>query len=347
MKKWYIAVVCILAVVALVSGVALGALYGGAKRLHAQEVQIVKKPDVVSLPVTDDTLNRVDESMVNLDEDYDPEISDDIEVEQKPIFEAVPIDENVINILLVGQDTGLEWNKSTRSDSCMLISYNREEQCVKVVSIMRDTWTHIDGYGWNRINAAYSFGGIGLLINTINDVYELDIQNYVITGFDEFEALIDKLGGLDMELTDKEAQFINKELDMDIEAGMNHMTGAMALKHARNRRTGDGDFGRIRRQRDIALTAFNKLKNEGDVSTYVTFLEFGLNNIRTNMEPKEIITLGMEILQAEQLEIAYSYVPCEGTWSYGEKDGKAVLMVDFEKNSEYLKEFLYGKKEEQ
>lgn len=346
MKKIYITVICIVAVMTAVSGAVLGVLYGNMNRIPAQDVEIVKKPDIVSVPVQsaeeDETLEKIEETPDDLGEDYDVEIADDVEVGQKPIFEAVPIDENVINILVVGQDTGLEWNKSTRSDSCMVVSYNRAEASVKVISIMRDTWTHIEGYGWNRINAAYSFGGIGLLINTINDIYELDIQNYVITGFDEFEALIDKLGGLDMELTEKEAEFINEKLDMDIEAGMNHLTGAMALKHARNRRTGDGDFGRIRRQKELALTAFKKLKSEGDIAAYLAFMEFGLTNISTNMDPKEMITLGLEVLQAEDLDIAYSFVPCEGSWSYAEKEGKSVLSVDFEKNRKYLKEFLYG-----
>ena len=349
MKKIYVIVLSVIIVLLFSVAATLGILYGIVSKPHDKTVLIVKKPDVVAVPTTekkvDETLEKGKAIPDDLGEDYEIEFSDDIEVEQKPIFEAVPIDENIINVLVVGQDTGLEWNKSTRSDSCMVVSYNRAAKSVKVVSIMRDTWTYIEGHGWNRINAAYSFGGIGLLINTINDVYELDIQNYVITGFDEFEALIDALGGLDMELTEKEAEFINEKLDMDIEAGMNHMTGAMALKHARNRRTGDGDFGRIKRQRDLALTAFNKLKNEGDIASYIAFIEFGLTNVNTNMKPGEIMTLGLEVLQAENLDIAYSFVPCEGSWTYAEKDGKSVLSVDFEKNCAYLKEFLYGGEE--
>lgn len=344
MKKVWIVVVCVVCVIALGVCVSAAVAYGKLRSTYAED-KPVERPDLVSVPTeapkVDDTLEIVQDTPDDIGEDYEVDV-DGEKVEQTPIYEVMPIDENVINILLVGQDTGLEWNKSTRSDSCMLVSYNREKKSVKMVSIMRDTWTHIDGHGWNRVNAAYSFGGPGLLINTLNEMYDLDIQNYVITGFDEFEDCIDMLGGLDMELTEKEAEFINKNLNMNIEAGMNHLTGAMALKHARNRRTGNGDFGRIQRQRDIILTAYNKLRAEGNVATYLNFINFALGNIRTNMDTGVIITLGMEVLQADDLDIAYARVPFDGTWSYATKDGKAVLAVDLEENEEKLKAFLYG-----
>ena len=166
-----------------------------------------------------------------------------------------------------------------------------------------------------------------------------------VTGFDEFESVIDELGGLDLELTEKEAAYLNRNLGTELEEGMSHLDGAMALAHARNRRTGDGDFGRIRRQRDLMLAAFKKLKSVDSPGTWLSFMEFALGNIRTNMDPAEMITLGLEVLQNDGLDIAYSRVPQDGTWSYAEKDGKSVLSVDFEENAAYLKEFLYGTEE--
>ena len=257
----------------------------------------------------------------------------------------MPINENIINVLLVGQDTGLEWNASTRSDSCMILSYDRANHNVKLISVMRDTWVPIEGHGWNRINAAYSFGGVGLLINTINDVYGLDIQNYVITGFDEFKLVIDEIDGLDMELTQKEAQYLNKLTGAHLEEGMNHLDGELALAHARNRRTGDGDFGRIQRQRNILLAAYQKVRSESDAAELLKLMEFGLGNVRTNMDPSLILTLGMEVLQAQDLQLAYSRVPQDGTWTYATKDGKSVLSVDLEENAAYLKDFLYGQED--
>ena len=337
MKKVWIAVICVICVIALVAGAGAAFVYSILHRTYTED-KPVEKPDIVSaVPKEDETLELVDGTPDDIGEDYDVDLNGE-DVEQAPIYEVVPIDENVINILFIGQDTGLEWNQSTRSDSCILVSYNREKNSVKMVSIMRDTWTHIDGHGWNRINAAYSFGGAGLLINTLNDMFHLDIQNYVITGFDEFKDCVDMLGGLDMELTEKEAAYI----DSSLKAGMTHLTGEMALIHARNRRTGDGDFGRVRRQRDIILAAYNKLRAEGNASTYLNFINFALGNIRTNMDTGEIITLGMEVLQADSLDIAYARIPFDGTWSYATKNGKAVLAIDYDENEEKLKEFLYG-----
>ena len=344
MKKVWIGILCAVCAIALCAGVGVALAYGKLRGTYTED-KPVEKPDIVAAPTeapkVDETLESVEGTPEDIGEDYEVEVEDK-GVEQAPIYEVVPIDDNVINILFIGQDTGLEWNKSTRSDSCMVVSYNREKQSVKMVSIMRDTWTHIDGHGWNRVNAAYSFGGPGLLINTLNDMYDLDIQNYVITGFDEFKECVDMLGGLDMELTEKEAAYLNRVLGTNLEAGMNHLTGELALAHARNRRTGDGDFGRVQRQRNILLTAYNKIRAEGDASTYLSFINFALGNLRTNMETGEIITLGMEVLQADKLDIAYARVPFDGTWSYATKNGKSVLSVDLDENEEKLKEFLYG-----
>ena len=337
MKRVWIAVLCVVCAIVLIAGAGAAVVYSMLRRTYTED-KPVEKPDVVTVeaPRADETLELVEGTPDDIGEDYDVDLNGE-DAEQAPIYEVVPIDENVINILLIGQDTGLEWNQSTRSDSCILVSYNREKNSVNMVSIMRDTWTHIEGHGWNRINAAYSFGGAGLLINTLNDMFNLDIQNYVITGFDEFKECIDMLGGLDMELTEKEAAYIG-----GLEAGMNHLTGEMALVHARNRRTGDGDFGRVRRQRDIILTAYNKLRAEGSAATYLSFINFALGNIRTNMDTGEIVTLGMEVLQADSLDIAYARIPFDGTWSYATKDGKAVLAIDYDENEKKLKEFLYG-----
>jgi len=116
----------------------------------------------------------------------------------------------------------------------------------------------------------------------------------------------------------------------------------MALMHARNRRTGDGDFGRIRRQRDLLLAAYKKVRSISDVGMWLSLMEFGMGNIRTNIDPAMMVTLGLEALQNDDLQIAYGRVPQDGTWSYAEKDGKSVLSVDFDENAAYIKQFLYG-----
>ena len=302
--KRTLVIIAAVAGVLLLAAAGLGALaWCKLDSLHQDTVQVVKKPDIVAVPTPeirqDETLVKLEETPEDVGEDYQVDIDEETaaQLKQEDIFETAVIDENVINVLLVGQDTGLEWNASTRSDSCMILSYDRAAGSVKTVSVMRDTWTPIEGHGWNRINAAYSFGGVGLLINTINEVYDLDIQYYVITGFDEFEAVIDELGGLDMELTAKEAAYLNKTCGTDLAEGMNHLNGAMALMHARNRRTGDGDFGRIRRQRDLLLAAYKKVRSISDVGTWLSLMEFGMGNIRTNIDPAMMVTLGLEALQ--------------------------------------------------
>ncbi len=328
------------AVLVVLVGIGAGVVYAGLRSVH-EYIPIVSAPPSSTNPGADQSLVLLEGTPDDIDEDYAlPEVENP---DDTPIYQKVRIDEDVINILMLGQDSGLEDNVSTRSDSCFLISYDRSKGSVKMVSILRDTWTHIEGHGYNRVNAAYSFGGIGLLINTLNDMYDLDIQHYVITGFDEFADCIDQLGGLDMDLTEKEVKFINDRLpDADLKAGPCHLNGAMALLHARNRRTGNGDFGRTQRQRDIMLTSYKTLLSSRNPAQYLSFIQYALNNVRTNMEPDELVTLGMEVLQTENLDISYARLPYDGTWSYAEKDGKSVLSVDFEENTKLIKDFLYN-----
>ncbi len=340
MKKSVKISLIVIAALLGVAAIGLAVVYGLLGKTYTGDIDIIDRDQpTTTVPSTDDTLDPL-ESPDDLHIDYN--VGDDVEADDVPIYKQVPIDERVLNFVLIGQDTSLSNNNSTRSDSCILVSYNRDTHSIKMVSILRDTWVPIEGHGWNRINAAYSFGRAGLLINTINDVFDLDIQNYVIIGFEEFKECIDELGGVHITLTDAEARVINNRTGSDLSGGECLLNGEQALVYARDRSSRDGDFSRVIHQRNLLLAVYNELKSDGSLEEYLSFASFALNNVKTNITPDELITIAMEVMQADSLNIEYARVPFDDTWRYANKDGRSVISVDLDRNAEMLNEFLYG-----
>ena len=159
-------------------------------------------------------------------------------------------DDQVYNVLLVGTDSRDPDADMGRSDSMMLISFNQGKGKATIVSFLRDCLVDIDGHGKSRLGHTYAYGGVGLTINTLNEVFDLDIQKYITINFDSLVNVIDELGGIQVTLTEEEAEYYRSAGMPDIQAGTVTLTGSQALVHARNRSL-DSDFGRTRRQRSV------------------------------------------------------------------------------------------------
>ena len=104
-----------------------------------------------------------------------------------------------------------------RSDSMMLVSFNKSKNKSTVVSFLRDSLVDIDGYGKSRLGHTYAYGGIGLTINTINKTYDLDIQNYITIDFENLVSIIDEIGGVKVFITEEEAEFYRQNGMPDIQ----------------------------------------------------------------------------------------------------------------------------------
>lgn len=261
------------------------------------------------------------------------------------IIKKQRIDKNILNILVIGQDSRPNEVRA-RSDSMMLVSYNFTEKKVFLTSFLRDIWTNIKGYGWYKLNTAYALGGPGLLINTLNENYGLDIQNYVVVDFNGLVEIVDTIGGLELNISKEEADFETNRFpdNPPVPFGENvTLTGAQVLGHAQNRYIGDNDFERTRRQRDIALAFYNKMKEIKDTKTILNLINESMENVKTNMNPADIISLSFEGLSIENMEISQAKVPFDGTWKYGEVDGQSVVLTELDDNEKLLNEFIYNK----
>ncbi len=168
--------------------------------------------------------------------------------------------EDPLDLLLLGSDTrpeyhNVEWG---RTDTIMILHIDPRKREGLLVSIPRDTRVNIEGYGFNKINAAYAFGGPELAISTVEKFTGLDIDNYAVVDFYAFVQIIDKLGGLDLTL---EQPLVDGKSGANFSASTFHVNGEQALSFVRSRATPRGDLDRIDRQqyflKELVAQKFN------------------------------------------------------------------------------------------
>jgi len=175
-----------------------------------------------------------------------------------------------INILLLGIDRRPGEAFVSRTDSMMVISVNPEDDSASVLSIPRDLYVQIPGYGQDRINTALVYGsregdyvdGAVLAMQTVSYNLNIPIHHFVLVDFGAFIRVIDILEGVDVEvpydINDSMYPDMNYGYDpLYIPAGMNHFDGELALKYARTRHA-DSDFNRAYRQQQVLFAARNK-----------------------------------------------------------------------------------------
>ncbi|MDI9216989.1 LCP family protein [Clostridium tertium] len=208
------------------------------------------------------------------------------------------------NIALFGVDA-VE-GEAGRSDAIMVATLDPVHSKVKITSIMRDSYVNIDGYGQDKINHAYAYGGPELAIKTLNENFGLNIENFVTVNFSSLPTIINILGGIDVEITNEEIQYINNYInDLNSKdktnsphityAGVQHLDGTQALAYSRIRYTSGGDYERTQRQRTVLDALFNKLTSTS-VSSYNSLLNEVLPYVQTNLSTGDILSLGTKVL---------------------------------------------------
>ena len=269
-----------------------------------------------------------------------PEDQVDPTAKSVKIAQEDPKDEDVFNGLLVGTDSRDPNSDMGRSDSMMLVSFNKSKNKSTVVSFLRDSLVDIDGYGKSRLGHTYAYGGIGLTINTINKTYDLDIQNYITIDFENLVSIIDEIGGVKVFITEEEAEYYRQNGMPDIQSGDMTLTGSQALAHARNRTLGS-DFERTRRQRSVMYGIYRQIMAEKDASAILPLINYCMNHVKTNMSVTEIYDLAKQVLEIDNLRMQQASMPTEGAYQPVTYEGMDVLEIDIEANKKYLNELLY------
>lgn len=263
-------------------------------------------------------------------------------------------EQGVVNILLIGNDSR-ENGEDGRSDAMILLSISSRTKKIYMTSLLRDIYVEIPGHDDNRLNAAYSFGGAELLMETIEKNFDIPVHRYMLVNFEAFAGLVDAVGGVDLELTTDEIVFVNGYLseynrltgrpegtdNMDVNvSGMVHLNGPQALAYSRNRYIGT-DFGRTERQRKVLTAVIGKLPKA--VLTNAGGLIDGLmSNLTTNLTQAECFRLSLMAGKLLTYEIVSDSIPQPGTYNGATIRNMSVLELDFEANIKYLKEKIYG-----
>lgn len=249
---------------------------------------------------------------------------------------------HVINILLIGQDRR-EGESRARSDTMILVSVNTERKSISLVSLMRDLYVQIPGYSDNRINAAYQWGGMELLDETVLENFGVEVDGNVEADFEQFETIIDILGGVDVEMSKGEAEYMKYVMDSgDVQEGENHLSGKQALDFARMRGL-DDDFHRTERQRRLLTRLAEKLQS-ASVQQLLDLVNEVLPHVSTDMSSTQMLGYAASAIQVylSGAEIATGRIPAESMYSDAEIRGMQVLVPNLEKCQSYLSELIYG-----
>lgn len=260
-----------------------------------------------------------------------------------------------VHVLLVGVD--VDSTGTSRSDTMIVASVSKGD--IKLTSLLRDTGVTIPGRsGKHRLNAAYAYGGIDLLLKTVNQNFGLNITRYAIVDYDSFPKIIDKLGGVTLTVSDAEANEINDNvrglLYMDVKNGKREydagyqlyldeilkkggenlrLDGLQTLGYARIRSL-DSDYGRTNRQRKVLSAILSQVKKHP--LKLISAAGTALGEIDTNMNTLEIASIALKGITGGVPE--QTRLPASGTYT---DNGGMFENVDFKANLSRFLDFVY------
>lgn len=261
---------------------------------------------------------------------------DDYNAQNENFFELLFTKEESYNILLIGIDQ--ESGSVSRSDTMMLVTIDNKNESVKLTSFMRDLWVSIPGHGEGRLNSAYAKGGAELLIKTLKENFKVQVDNYLLINFEMFVQLIDGIGGIEVEVTKKEANFINETTRAKVDSGKTTLSGEEALIYCRIRKL-DSDFMRTQRQRKVISAIFEKAKSQNIGTT----IKAGVNIlplITTNISPLRITAKSISMIPVLKYEVEQLRVPVDKYYTEQRINGQQVLVPNLDKNIEGIENFI-------
>ena len=286
------------------------------------------------------TLNKVDNVTIATDD------------EELEIDDSVMEHSDVMNIALFGLDEP-DAKNGGRSDSIIIASLDKVHKKIKLTSIMRDTYVDIPGYGMDKINHAHSFGGPELAIKTINRNFNMNIREFATVDFFGLEKIINTLGGIEIDvLNDEERKYVNMGVrDMNrtdgkngthiTDPGLQTLTGRQAVAYSRIRKTGDGDFERTQRQREVLEKVIHKGLDAG-ITKYPALLNTTLPYVTTSLSKTEILSLGKFVLTSNINKVDKYRLPLNKYLLEQKINGVSYIVPNtIEDNTAALKAYIY------
>lgn len=261
----------------------------------------------------------------------------------------------VKSVLVIGTDTRDPEVERGRSDSMILVSMNSRTREIYMTSFMRDAYVDIPGNGSGKLNAAYSYGGPELLMDTIESNYQVHIDDYVMVTFSATAAMIDAVGGVELTISDEEAQAVNEILISEVNeimgdgreddlldgGGTLTLSGKQALSYSRIRYVGNADFERTERQRTVMQQVMEKVKS--NPLRLVTVCLSALPEMTTNLSVGSLYGYAVTTpLKLVMYDMQQQRIPADGMYSGANIGGESVLQVDFEAAQQLLQDTVYA-----
>lgn len=250
---------------------------------------------------------------------------------------------------------GIEEIKGARNtDSMMIATIDTKKNTLKLTSLLRDSYVEIPGYKNNKLNSAYAKGGVKLLMETIELNYKIKLSGYVSVNFESFEEIVDLLGGVDIELGEKEAKYLNrtnyisKKSNRNVKAGWNHLNGNQVLGYCRVRKVQtlggtSSDYGRIIRQQRTLKAIFDSYISKS-IFKLLPIAKECLGYVNTNLSQKQIEE-AMEAVVENKIKTLETFrVPVDGAFDDPVKyNGIGYpLVLEWDKNRIELYKFIFN-----
>lgn len=260
-----------------------------------------------------------------------------------PVFQK----KGITNILIIGSDTR-DTNTHGRSDAMMLLTINRNTKSFHLTSLMRAIYVSIPDdpdpaykkhFSSNyMLNAAHTWGGPRLLMKTVQRNFRVDVSRYIATDFSGFEKAINTVGGVTIDLTGAEANYLNGMGRGPFQAGPNRLNGAAALDYSRIRKI-DSDFKRMERQRKVIMALFQQMKGSGPGQLTDT-VEALMPQVKTNLTDGEMMELILGFPSYSHYSFDQLMLPLETYEAKKYIKGMEMYDIDWIKNIKALHDFM-------
>jgi LCP family protein required for cell wall assembly len=266
-----------------------------------------------------------------------------------PIKKVAQKDPNVENILVFGVDSRGTDDVDCRADAIMIVSLDNNTKTIKIISLMRDCAVTIEGRtSADKLTHSYAYGGVGLLINTINNNFGLDVQRFVMLDFSSSANLIDLVGGVDVDVKTNEVKYANGEINYQnglmgtnepllTSSGLQTLSGVQAIAWARIRHL-DSDFVRSSRQRVVATAMMTKVASQNKLAQ-LSLLKNCAGIFETNMTQADLLRLGTVGVSLIKNIVQYR-IPDDGLYTV--QDNPWMEIINWEKQIPKLHEYIWG-----
>lgn len=243
-----------------------------------------------------------------------------------------------INILMIGSDTRGE--ERGLSDTIMIAQYDQDSSEMKLVSLMRDTYVEVPGYGMQKINAAFSYGGPELLRQTIKRNFDIDLYYYAVVDFEGFSKIADLIApeGIEVNIPHQ----MSEGIGMTLGPGREVLDGEKMLGYVRFRKDENNDYGRVERQQEVITKLTKEAVNIQNFVKLPKLLGMADPYIETNIDSKTLLSMGKGIVSDKKHSIETLRIPVDYSYENAYTRAGAVLDINVEENKQELQNFLSG-----